>query len=78
MQSKVSFKHTKHCVKIHITYCICQIIRGEKLSWFLWIFANCECFTIEIFLEYQCHLLTTQSIVPPGLKFSTVKVFPTY
>jgi len=30
-------------------YCICQIIRGGKLSQFLWNFANCECFTIEIF-----------------------------
>ena len=30
-------------------HCIRQIIRGEKLSWFSWIFANHECFTFEIF-----------------------------
>jgi len=30
---------------------------------------------LRIFLEYWCHPLTTQSMVPPGLKFSTTKVF---
>jgi len=30
-------------------YRICQIIQGGKLSQFLQIFANHECFTIEIF-----------------------------
>jgi len=34
---------------VHTTFCIRQIIRGGKLSWFLWIFANCKCFTIENF-----------------------------
>jgi len=38
-------------------------LRG-KLSWFLQIFANCECFTIEIFLEYWHRPLTTQRMVP--------------
>jgi len=33
----------------------------------LWIFANCECFTLKIFLEYRHHPLTTQSMVPPCL-----------
>jgi len=33
----------------NIKYCICQIIQGGKL---LQIFANHECFTIKIFLEY--------------------------
>jgi len=54
-----------------------KIIRGEKFSWFSQIFVNHECFTIEIFLENQRHPLTTQNMVPPGLK-STTKVFPTY
>jgi len=53
--------------RLMILYCIRQIIRGGKLSWFLWIFANRKCFTIEIFLEYQRRPLTTQSMVLPGL-----------
>jgi len=32
-----------------LLYCMRQIIRGGKLSQFLWIFANCKCFTIENF-----------------------------
>jgi len=33
---------------------------------------------LKIFIEYQHCPITTQSMVPPGLKFSTVKVFLTY
>jgi len=33
---------------------------------------------LKIFLEYQRRSLTTQNMVPSGLKFSTAKVFPTY
>jgi len=52
-----------------------QIIRGGKLSWFL---LTTNVLPLKFFLEYWHHPLITQSMVPPGLKFSTVKVFPTY
>jgi len=59
----------------YVPYCICQIIQGEKLLWFLWTFANRECFIIEIFpLIFLPSTNYTRNGVPPAC----VKVFPTY
>ena len=59
-------------------YCIRQIIPGGKLLRFFGIFLTANVLLLKIFLQISVSPLTTQSMVPSGLKFSTVKVFPTY
>jgi len=52
-------------------------LRG-KFSQFCGFLLIANVLPLKIFLEYRCHPLTTQSTVPPGLKFSTTKVFLAY
>jgi len=51
---------------------------GENFCGFHGFLLTTNILPLKIFLEYQCCPLITQSLVPPGLKFSTAKVFPTY
>jgi len=63
---------------IALWYHVCEIIWGENFCSFHGFFLMANVLPLKIFLEYQHHPLTTQSMVPPGLKFATAKVFPTY
>jgi len=62
-----------------ITTVYVKSFEEEKLSHgFCRFLLTANVLPLKIFLEYPRHPLTTQSMVPPGLKFSTTKVFPTY
>jgi len=52
-----------------------KLFEGENFRRFL---LTANVLPLKIFLEYRHCPLTTQSMVSPGLKFSTTKVFPTY
>jgi len=51
---------------------------GENFHGFSRFLLTANVLPLKIFLEYQLRPLTIQSIVPPGLKFLIVNVFPTY
>jgi len=51
---------------------------GENFCGFHKFLLTANVLPLKIFLEYWHCPLTTQSMIPPGLKFSTAKVFPTY
>jgi len=41
--------------------------KGENFCGFCGFLLTTNVLPLKIFLEYQCHPLTTQSMVPPGL-----------
>jgi len=51
---------------------------GENFRGFHEFLLTANVLPLKIFLEYQCRPLSTQNMVPPSLKFSTAKIFPTY
>jgi len=59
------------------TVCV-KSFEGENFCGFSGFLLTANILPLKIFLEYRCRPVTTQSMVPPGLKFSTAKVFPTY
>ena len=50
---------------------------GENFHGFCGFLLTVNALLLKIFLEYQCRPLATQSMIPPGLKFSTTKDFCT-
>jgi len=50
----------------------------ENFHGFHGILLTVNVLPLKFFHKYWQCPLTTQSMVPPGLKFSTAKVFPTY
>jgi len=65
-------------MRLYVIYHIRQIIQGGNFRDFCGFLLTTNVLPLKIFLEYRRRPLTTQSMVPPGLKFSTAKVFPTY
>jgi len=63
-------------LSIHTVYV--KSFKGENYHSFRGFLLTANVLPLKFFLEYQCHPLTTQSMVQPGLKFSITKVFPTY
>jgi len=70
-------------IKYSVSYLMINIIyvksfEGENFCSFRAFLLTANVLPLKFFLIYQRYPLTTQSMVPPGLTFSTVKVFPTY
>jgi len=66
-------------LKLEIAYTVyVKSFEGENFHGFHRFLLTTNVLPLKIFLEYQRRPLTTQSMVLPGLKFSTTKVFPTY
>jgi len=68
-----------HVISVIQSYTVyIKSFEGENFHGFHGFLLPMNVLPLKIFLEYRCHPITTQSMVPPGLKFSTAKVFPTY
>jgi len=64
-----------------ITQCYTVYLKsfeGENFHGFHGFLLTVNVLPLKFFLECWRHPLTTQSMVSPGPKFPTVKVFPTY
>jgi len=70
--------HAVYSIIVYIHTVYIKSFEGENFHGFCGLLLTTNVLPLKIFLEYQHHPLTTQSMVPPGLKFSTTKVFPTY
>ena len=60
----------------HTTYV--KSFERENFCGFCGFLLTVNVLPLKFFLEYQRRPLTTQSMVPPGLTFSTMKAFSTY